>query len=63
MHKCDLFTKTGSGQTQGKHSKTTVVFLGKTSIGNTDQFGSVTYVLNARELAGRSFWEPVDGGT
>ena len=53
-------------QARDKHrenSKTITVFLGKTSIGNTDQFGSVTYVLNARELAGRSFWEPVDGGT
>ena len=53
-------------QARDKHrenSKTTTVFSGKTSIGNTDQFGSVTYVLNARELAGRSFWEPVDGGT
>ena len=36
--------------------------LRKTSIGNTNQFGAITYVLNEQALAGRSFWEPVDGG-
>jgi Cys-rich protein (TIGR01571 family) len=35
--------------------------LRKTSMGNT-MFGGVTYVLNQKALAGRSFWEPVDGG-
>jgi hypothetical protein len=29
LHKCDLFTKTGSGQTQGNHSKKTTVVSGK----------------------------------
>ena len=29
IHKCDLFTKTGSGQTQGNHSKKTTVVSGK----------------------------------
>ena len=35
--------------------------LRKTSIGNTNQFGAITYVLNEQALA-VSFWEPVDGG-
>jgi hypothetical protein len=36
--------------------------LRKTSLGNIGNFGSMTYVLNAKELAGRTMWEPVDGG-
>lgn len=35
--------------------------LRKTSMGNT-MFGGITYVLNQKALAGRSFWEPADGG-
>ena len=35
--------------------------LKKTSFGNTE-FGSVTYVLNTKALAGRTLWEPIDGG-
>ncbi len=35
--------------------------LRKTPLGNI-QYGSVTYVLDSKSLAGRSFWEPFDGG-
>ena len=35
--------------------------LRKTSLGNIG-FGSLTYVLDTHSLAGRSFWEPFDGG-